>query len=196
MEVPRLGLKSELQLPAYTTAIAMQDPSRVCNLHHSSRQRQILNPLSKARDQTHNLMVPSWICFHRATTGTPSILFLFTPLILRPGLRAFESLKPGSSSLLGPHPASSPTEGQWHCTEKLLTFAENTERPEEPPYLLVVTVTRRELPFRCTYQRLGGACWGWLQAGLSVRQNQLVHPDPHIRSQNWKQTVPSRKGLF
>ena len=36
-----------------------QDPSRVCNLHHSSRQRQILNPLSKARDQTHNLMVPS-----------------------------------------------------------------------------------------------------------------------------------------
>ena len=33
----------------------------VCNLHHSSQQRQILNPLSKARDQTRNLMVPSWI---------------------------------------------------------------------------------------------------------------------------------------
>ena len=30
-------------------------------LHHSSRQRQILNPLSKARDQTCNLMVPSQI---------------------------------------------------------------------------------------------------------------------------------------
>ena len=27
MEVPRLGVKSELQLPAYTTA--MQDPSRI-----------------------------------------------------------------------------------------------------------------------------------------------------------------------
>ena len=26
MEVPRLGVESELQLPAYTTAIAMQDP--------------------------------------------------------------------------------------------------------------------------------------------------------------------------
>ena len=26
------------------------DPSHVCNLYHSSRQRQILNPLSKARD--------------------------------------------------------------------------------------------------------------------------------------------------
>ena len=41
--------------------IARRDPSRVCNLHHSSWQRQILNPLSKARDQTHNLIVPSWI---------------------------------------------------------------------------------------------------------------------------------------
>ena len=29
---------------------AMQDLSRICNLHHSSRQRWILNPLSKAMD--------------------------------------------------------------------------------------------------------------------------------------------------
>ena len=36
--------------------------SRVCNLHHSSWQRQMVNPLSKPRDQTHNLMVPSRIC--------------------------------------------------------------------------------------------------------------------------------------
>ena len=33
----------------------------VCNLHHSSRQCRILNPLSKARDRTRNPMVPSWI---------------------------------------------------------------------------------------------------------------------------------------
>ena len=26
MEVPKLGVESELQLPAYATAIAMQDP--------------------------------------------------------------------------------------------------------------------------------------------------------------------------
>ena len=38
MEVPRLGVKLELQLAAYTTAIAMQDPSLVCDLHHSSQQ--------------------------------------------------------------------------------------------------------------------------------------------------------------
>ena len=31
-------------------ATAMQDPSHVCNLNHSSRQPQILNPLSEARD--------------------------------------------------------------------------------------------------------------------------------------------------
>ena len=45
-------------------------------LHHSSWQRWLLNPLSKARVQTHNLMVPSWICFWCTTTGTPWVLFL------------------------------------------------------------------------------------------------------------------------
>ena len=39
MEFPRLGVLSELQLPAYTTATAMPDPSCVCNLHHSSQQQ-------------------------------------------------------------------------------------------------------------------------------------------------------------
>ena len=36
MEVPRLAVKLELQLPACTTATAMQDPNHICNLHHSS----------------------------------------------------------------------------------------------------------------------------------------------------------------
>ena len=57
--VPRLGVLSELQLPAYTTATAMWDPRHICDLHHSSRQCRILNPLSEARDGTRNLMVPS-----------------------------------------------------------------------------------------------------------------------------------------
>ena len=35
MEVPRLGVKTELQLPAFARATAMQDPSRICDLHHS-----------------------------------------------------------------------------------------------------------------------------------------------------------------
>ena len=41
---------------------ATWDPSHVYNLHHSSRQRCILNPLSKARDRTRNLMVHGRIC--------------------------------------------------------------------------------------------------------------------------------------
>ena len=43
MEIPRLGVESELQLSAYTTATAMPDPSWICDLHHSSQQRWILN---------------------------------------------------------------------------------------------------------------------------------------------------------
>ena len=68
MEVPRLEVESELKLPA--NAIATQDLSRVCNLHHSSRQHQILNPLSGARNRTHNLMDTSWILFRCITMGT------------------------------------------------------------------------------------------------------------------------------
>ena len=48
--VPGLRVESELQLLAYTSAITTPDPSRVFDLHHSSPQRQILNPLSEARD--------------------------------------------------------------------------------------------------------------------------------------------------
>ena len=71
MEIPRLGIRSELQPPAYTTAIALWDLGRVCDLYHSSKQRQILNPLIKARDGTQILMDASQIPFHCATTGTP-----------------------------------------------------------------------------------------------------------------------------
>ena len=49
MEVPRLGVKSELQLPAYATATATQDPSCICNLPHCSQQCCILNPVREAR---------------------------------------------------------------------------------------------------------------------------------------------------
>ena len=69
MEVPRLGVESELQLLAYTRAIATWDPSRICNLHHSARQCWIPDPLSEAKDQTR--MDTSRIYFLcSTTTGT------------------------------------------------------------------------------------------------------------------------------
>ena len=64
MEVLRLVVELELLLPSYTTATAMGDLSRVCHLHHSSWQHWILNPLSKARDQTRVLMDTSQVCYH------------------------------------------------------------------------------------------------------------------------------------
>ena len=62
MEVPRLGGKFEPQMPTYTTATAKWDLSRICNLHHTSWQQQILNPQSEDRDQIHMLMDPSQVC--------------------------------------------------------------------------------------------------------------------------------------
>ena len=63
MDVSRLGVESELQLLACTTARAMPDPSRICDLHHSSQQRQILNSLSEARDQSRVFMDPGQVCY-------------------------------------------------------------------------------------------------------------------------------------
>ena len=53
MEIPRLEVKSELQLPAYTTAKAMPGGSRIRDLKPAATH--ILNPLSKARDGTRIL---------------------------------------------------------------------------------------------------------------------------------------------
>ena len=92
IEVPRLGAELEVRLLAYATATAMQDPSRVCNLHHSPWQCRILNPLSETRDRTRNLIVTSWIHFCCATTGTQETMdlrqmscFSWPPLTLESG---------------------------------------------------------------------------------------------------------------
>ena len=64
MEVPRLGVESELKLLAKATATTMWNPSRLRTLHHSSGQCWILSPLSEARDQT---LLP-WILVGFITT--------------------------------------------------------------------------------------------------------------------------------
>ena len=50
MQFPRRGVQSELQLLAYTTATATQDLSRVCDLHRSSWQHQILQHTERGEE--------------------------------------------------------------------------------------------------------------------------------------------------
>eukprot|EP01106_Pelomyxa_sp_JSP_P012067 TRINITY_DN3260_c1_g2_i1.p1 TRINITY_DN3260_c1_g2~~TRINITY_DN3260_c1_g2_i1.p1 ORF type:complete len:103 (+),score=0.42 TRINITY_DN3260_c1_g2_i1:143-451(+) len=73
MGVLREGIESKMQLLAYATATAMWDLSHRCNLHHSSEQRQILNPLSEASDQTGFVMDTSWILSPLSPNGISSI---------------------------------------------------------------------------------------------------------------------------
>ena len=72
MEVPGLGVESELQLLTYATATP--DPSRVCDLHHSSWQHRTFNLLSKARDRTCIFVDTSQIRLCWAMMRTPSLL--------------------------------------------------------------------------------------------------------------------------
>ena len=73
MEIPIQAVEFELQLLAYTTSTAMPDPSHVFDLHHSSWQCWILNPLNKSRDRTCICMHTSWVYYHWATKGNLKI---------------------------------------------------------------------------------------------------------------------------
>ena len=154
MEVPRLGVQLELQLPAYTTATITRDPSCVCDLHHSSRQSQILNPLSEARDQTCNLMVLSWIHFLWTTTGTPEH-------ILDDIIWALDQAMPEVPSIskhnkLRRHNGNSQSYSKYFILNKLLTsiwvFSESSSFSWVVPHCWWLLTEE------------GGDCWrlGWL----------------------------------
>ena len=67
IEVPRLGVKSELQLWAYTTATATQDPTCICDLHPTAH--------SNARSLTYwaasGIKPASSLILHRVVTTEP-----------------------------------------------------------------------------------------------------------------------------
>ena len=89
MGVPRLGIQSELQPLVYTTATEPRDPSHVCDLHHSSRQRRILNPLSEAGDGSPILMDTSQFLLSLGhNRNSPSLHLSATQLPLFPPLLA------------------------------------------------------------------------------------------------------------
>ena len=99
MEVPRLGVESELQLLAYATAMATSDLSHICDLHCNLQQCRILNPLSKAKD---------WTCICTETSsgsliGTPEKNSLINTLFyshLDYNLRSLSRLHSSEYSLL------------------------------------------------------------------------------------------------
>ena len=74
LEVPSLGVKWELQLPANSNSGSVPGLQPI---HHRSRPRQLPNPLSEARDRIRILMNSSRIRFHCATMG-PAALLLST----------------------------------------------------------------------------------------------------------------------
>ena len=80
MEVPRLGVESELPWPVHTTVTATRDPCHVCNLYHNSQQCWISSPLMEAKDQTRILMDTGQVHLHWAQKGTPKIFFFFNAL--------------------------------------------------------------------------------------------------------------------
>ena len=72
MEVPRLGFKLELHCWPTLQPQQLRIQSCVCDLHQSSPQSWILNPLSGARDWACILMDTSQVRYRWATMGTPS----------------------------------------------------------------------------------------------------------------------------
>ena len=63
MEVPRLGVEWELQMPAAATAT--QAPSRACDLCHSSWQCRLLTPLARPGNEPAS----SWILVRFVSAG-------------------------------------------------------------------------------------------------------------------------------
>ena len=64
------------------TATAVQDPSHVWGLYHSSRQHQILNPPREARDWTRILVDPCRVCYLPSHIGKSNLAFCFCFLFL------------------------------------------------------------------------------------------------------------------
>ena len=90
IEVPRLGVKLEPQLLAYTTTTASWDPSRVCNLHHSSQQARSLNHWARPGIEPASSCIlvrfitaePQWELRFLMSSDCTKFPFIWTPSFL------------------------------------------------------------------------------------------------------------------
>ena len=80
MEVPRLGVESELQLWAYTTATAVLDPSYICDLPCTLQHHLILKPLVRPRIKLASSQTLYWVLnplsHNRSSSCFPLIVLL------------------------------------------------------------------------------------------------------------------------
>ena len=81
MEVPRLGVKSEQQLPAFTTATPTPDPSLFCDLHHSSLT--VMLATERGQAGTHVLM-DSCLVLNLLSHNENSLYLYFCILFQKP----------------------------------------------------------------------------------------------------------------
>ena len=102
LEVPWLGVESEMKLQAYVRATAAWDPSHIFDLSHSLQQRQILNPVTEVRDWTRIVMDTSRGLNPVSYKGNSSLALLLIKffsigdIVL---LMTFSKLKPDSMKL-------------------------------------------------------------------------------------------------
>ena len=77
MEVPSSQAKARIGATAAGLhhSHSNSESEQFCELHHSSRQCRILNPLNKARDQTCILMGISQVCFCCAMADTLQVFY-------------------------------------------------------------------------------------------------------------------------
>ena len=127
----------------YARATAMPDRSHVCDLHHSSWEHRIHNPLSGARDQTCILMDASQIGFSQAMTGTP-ILFYFYSFFFFGHPMAYGIPRQGSDPSHGCDPSCSygNTGSLTHCSglgsKPLPQCSQDTADPVVPQWGLIL----------------------------------------------------------
>ena len=87
--------RGRIRATAYATVTATRDPSHVCNLHHSSWQHGILNPLNKPRDRTDIFMDTSWVLNPPSLNGNSSGKLWTLSRPKEAGRQGYPGKKPG-----------------------------------------------------------------------------------------------------
>ena len=175
MEVPRLGVEWELQMLAYITGTAMQDPSCICDLHHSSWQHWILDPLSEARDWTQILMDTSRVLNPLSHNRNISRTF---------SLSHTETLCPFDTDSPSPFP---PAPGNHCSTFCLYEWLQNFT------WILQDTI---HLLIPCKYLSLGKiSCLLWCVLAICVSKSPLLQGHLHFSQPENQTAYVSRESM-